>query len=304
MRINDGSVVADSREKELQESSREQELQERLRALQRRAFSAEGDAAGDAAVAAAIRAVQAEIAAGGLAAGNLAAGDPATGTAVGDPATGGNPPGPVGTDAAGPDGPALVAGPAEAAARPRRLGWGLAVAALLGALVGTGATLAIRPGAEGGVPGDSATVADGVADTEAAGSNDPVLVGQVFERLQTGRDIPRVEMPEAFRPESFRYLGSAGWTDADDDGVTDSPYYAARGPSDVVCLVVVPEGSGYLSTCAPESAYPRAGLRLAWQSTDLHPAVPDGTSTVLDISVAWLRNAMVETRGAGRPAEP
>lgn len=285
MRINDGSVVADSREKELQESSREQGLQERLRALQRRAFSAEGDAAGDAAVAAAIRAVQAEIAAGGAAAGETV-------------------PGPDGTGAVGPQDPAVESGPADVAARPRRLGWGLAVAALLGALVGTGATLAIRPGAEGGVPGDSATVADGVADTEAAGSNDPVLVGQVFERLQTGRDIPRVEMPEAFRPESFRYLGSAGWTDADDDGVTDSPYYAAGGPSDVVCLVVVPEGSGYLSTCAPESAYPRAGLRLAWQSTDLHPAVPDGTSTVLDISVAWLRNAMVETRGAGRPAEP
>jgi len=281
VRINDGSVVADSREKELQESSREQELRERLRALQRRAFSADGDAAGDAEVAAAIRAVQAEIAAGGAEAGETV-------------------PGPDGTAAVGPQDPAVESGPADVAARPHRLGWGLAVAALLGAAVGTGATLAIRPGVDGGVPGDSATVADTVAD----GGDEPVLVGQVFERLQTDRDIPLVEMPEAFRPESFRYLGSAGWTDADEDGITDSPYYAARGPSDVVCLVVVPEGGGYLSTCAPESAYPRAGLRLAWQSTDLHPAVPDGTSTVLDISVAWLSNAMVETRGAGRPAAP
>jgi hypothetical protein len=55
VRINDGSVVPGSQQDE--------NAQERLRALQRRAFAADGDAAGDGEVARAIRELQAEIAA-------------------------------------------------------------------------------------------------------------------------------------------------------------------------------------------------------------------------------------------------
>ena len=292
MRINDGSVVA--------EPAREGDPQERLRALQRRAFAADGDAAGDAQVARAIRDLQAEIAVGGA-------------TGRDDPSSRDDPPefdvrrgDPSGVDVFSgvdvpPDQPPTDesgSGPADPPRHHRPLAVALAAALALGVLLGSGVTAALQPTP---TASDAGAGGSGATETDAPDADQPVLIGQVFGRMQTPRDIPMVEMPDTFIPESFRYLGSAGWTDADDDGVTDSPYYAARGAAGVVCLVVVPNGTGYLSTCALEAAYPTEGLRLSWQSTDLHPAVPDGTGVVLDISVAWLSNAMVETRGAGRP---
>ena len=289
VRINDGRGVA--------ESQWNGGPHERLRDLQRRAFAADGDAAGDDSVATAIRELQAEIAAERAADGrevtpvgsepaampgiDTADGSPGSQTAPGDP--------PAGADTG------------SAGASPRRRGplvFGLAAALALGVLLGSGVTAALNPGS----PAIEAGAAEaGATDTEATADDQPVLVSQVFSRMQTPRDIPLVAMPNSFDPDSFRYLGSAGWTDADGDGVIDSPYFAARGASGAVCLVVVPEGSGYLSTCALESAYPATGLHLSWQSSDLHPAVQDPTGVVMDITVTWLSNAMVETRGSGRP---
>ena len=170
---------------------------------------------------------------------------------------------------------------------------GLAGAVLLGAFLGSNVSAAMN--SAGGEPPAATTSDAALAEAQ------PTSVGQVFDRIQTSKDLPLVPMPEAFDPESFRYLGSAGWTDHDADGVTDSPYYAARGENGTVCLIVVPEGSGYLSTCAIEAAYPGSGLHLSWQSTDLHPRVPAGAEgIVLDITVAWLSDATIETRGSGR----
>jgi hypothetical protein len=305
---NDGSAVTGN--------GRDGDAQERLRALQRRAFAVDGDAAGDLTVARAIAELSAQIAAeagsaadaaaptpAGSAAGAAAA--PVRGTPPPQPADGaveapGSAPEPVGT--VGPGAAAAAATGAvrtvalPAAARRRRLllATGLAGALALGGLLGGTVTVAIRPTAPTPTP----------PEPDAA-AGEPVLATAVFTRLQTPKDIPPVAMPDTFLAASFRYLGSAGWTDADADGVTDSPYYAARSASELICLVVVPEGSGYLSTCAPAPAFPSAGLRLSWQSTDLHPGVPDGgTERVLDITVAWLSDATVQTRGTGRPLPP
>jgi hypothetical protein len=295
VRINDGSVVA--------EPARAGDPQERLQALQRRAFAADGDAAGDAEVARAIRDLQTEIAATGATSGRQAlAGrddppdaDARPGDLPDDPPGVGSTP-----DQAPPAGSGTDPHPVPRRRRP--LVVALSAALALGVLLGSGVTAALQSSTPSSpsAASETGTGQSGATETDAP-ADQPVLIGQVFARMQTPRDVPLAAMPETFIPETFRYLGSAGWTDADADGVTDSPYYAVRGGAGVVCLVVVPNGTGYLSTCAVEAAYPEDGLRLSWQSTDLHPAVPDGSRVVLDITVAWLSNAMVETRGSGRP---
>ena len=283
---------------------------ERLRALQRRVFAADGDAAGDEAVTGALLELQAEIAAersaigaavhaarAGIAAAPVGAAaaaavpsDVPTAGLSDEPADGPEP------DATDPSPSEVVPEHQAAGLHPRGrvlMVAGLAGAVLLGAFLGSNVTAAMT--SAGGEP-PAATTSDA-----ALAEDQPTSVGQVFDRIQTAKDVPQVPMPEAFDPQSFRYLGSAGWTDQDADGVTDSPYYAARGANGTVCLIVVPEGSGYLSTCAIEAAYPGSGLHLSWQSTDLHPRVPAGAEgIVLDITVAWLSDATIETRGSGR----
>lgn len=294
VRTNDGSVVT--------EDEREDDPQERLRALQRRAFAADGDAAGDPAVARAMAELRARLTDARPAHTTRAAGapdpepDPVEADVSGAAAesTTGEPdpaaPDPANPPTAPPDTP-IPAGAVGGRPRRRRV-LGLAGAVVLGAAVGACGGAIVRPGLPAPAPTADAT---GAAD-------EPLRAATVFTTLQTAKDIPLVAMPEAFIADSFRYLGSAGWTDADADGVIDSPYYAVRTTSDLICLVVVPEGSGYLSTCAPEAGYPASGLRLSWQSTDLHPGVPGGTAgMVLDVTVAWLSDSTVETRGSGRP---
>jgi hypothetical protein len=271
----------------------------RLRELQRRAFAADGDAAGDESVARAISALEAEITA------ERAALDAALlivrGTVDSPPAGAA-----VVRESARPARPGQLAAPAPVSDREtpgvssRRRGvlavtfaGAVAVGAVLGGNLTAALTAATNPAAGPAV----VPTGDPVPETDQ-----DVLVSRVFDSVQTPKDIPLPVMPDDFVPESFRYLGSAGWTDVDSDGVTDSPYYAARGVAGTVCLVVVPADSGYLSTCALESAYPAAGLRLSWQSRDLHPDTSDPLDEmVLDISVAWLSDATVQTRGSGRP---
>lgn len=287
----------------------------RLSTLQRRLFGADGDAAGDGAVAAAARELEVEIAAERAAlgaalaaagAGEEVAGGGARTPAVDSPRPATAPPTapaaelapPISAEAAEP--PDLSEGgpiPDPAAQRNRLLlGAGLVGALLLGALLGSQVTAANPPGALAPTPAASST-----------GSNPsavPVIAAQVFARVQTGQDIPRVPLPGAYDPASFRYLGAAGWRDSDANGVTDSPYYAARGAENLVCLVVVPEGAGYLTTCTPEEDFPSTGLRLSWQSTDFLPMEQDGRAMVMDITVAWLSDSTIETRGSGRSLIP
>ncbi|QYF72745.1 hypothetical protein [Cryobacterium sp. PAMC25264] len=191
---------------------------------------------------------------------------------------------------------------APSRAMPRHrvlLGVALAGAVVLGAVVGSQVDDLAPWGAAPQAGSDAATA------TPAPTLEVPVLAAQVFARDQAPRDVPLVPMPAAFDPASFRYLGSAGWTDADGNGLTDSPYYAARGSANMICLVAVPEGSGYLSTCSLESDFPSAGLRLSWESTDMLQGASAGTTPmVLDITVAWQRDSTIETSGSGRVVAP
>ena len=291
----------------------------RLSSLQRRLFGADGDAAGDDAVAAAARELAREIAAerAAIGAALAAAGETVAGTGVSAPAQGTAPltaPPPIAPppDEAPPDGaPATrdeFADPPDPSDAGRTLdpdpprhrlllGAGLVGALLLGAVLGSQVTAANRPGALVPTSGASST---GSATPSAV----PVIAAQVFARVQTGQDFPRVPLPAAYDPASFRYLGAAGWRDSDANGVTDSPYYAARGAENMVCLVVVPEGAGYLTTCTPEEDFPSTGLRLSWQSTDFLPMEQDGRAMVMDITVAWLSDSTIETRGSGRSLIP
>jgi hypothetical protein len=269
----------------------------RLSSLQRRAFAADGDAAGDEAVARAILELDAEITAEraalesalATAAARLSGAPVASGDGVSEP-------GAVGVE---PE----AAGQAQTPGEGGRANGRMRVAAVIGALA-VGAVLGGTLTATLTASGDAADGAGAASPSDPVPeSTGPVLVGRIFDRIQTTKDIPLAAMPDEFDADSFRYLGSAGWTDVNTDGVTDSPYYAARGTSGTVCLVVVPADSGYLSTCAIESAYPAAGLRLTWQSKDLHPnGVDPADAMVLDITVAWLSDSTVETRGSGRPA--
>ncbi|TFD94846.1 hypothetical protein E3T61_01555 [Cryobacterium lactosi] len=286
----------------------------RLSALQRRLFGADGDAAGDGAVAQAARELDTEIAAERAAigaalaaAGEAPADTRATAPRIGPPplTPGADPADVGGDDAAGPADPDEAAdlssdSPTGNPAPPRRrvlLGAGLAGALVVGALVGSQVTAANRPGGQSPPATASST---GSATPSAV----PVIAAQVFARVQTGQDIPRVPLPAAYDPASFRYLGAAGWRDSDANGVTDSPYYAARGAENMVCLVVVPEGAGYLTTCTPEDDFPSTGLRLSWESTDFLPMEQDGQAMVMDITVAWLSDSTIETRGSGRSLIP
>jgi len=316
---------------------------ERLRDLQRRVFAADGDAAGDRSVADALHALETEIATeqAAIIAAVVAARSgrrvPATGTSV---AVGGQI-GPsaevagtelAGTELAGaeqagaegafaelpdtelpdaepadPDAGAASVSMADVPGAPTRLaprhrvllGVALAGAVVLGALVGSQVD-DLAPWGAAPPPASDAATATPTPTLEV-----PVLAAQVFARAQAPRDVPLVPMPAAFDPGSFRYLGSAGWTDADGNGLTDSPYYAARGSANMICLVAVPEGSGYLSTCSLESDFPSAGLRLSWESTDMLQGASAGTTPmVLDITVAWQRDSTIETRGSGRVVAP
>ena len=281
----------------------------RLRALQRRVFAADGDAAGDHAVAEEVRELETEIVAERAAItaaivaaradlerrtddrshGGPASGDPAGST---DGSTAGDPvadPAPT-ADAAG-----------RPAARPGRrrlllalaLAAALIAAAVLGGVLGNRLTLSGLDAAE---PTPSAS-----ATAEAPG-NPAVL----FAQAQRPEDIPAVAVSAVFEPDSFRYLGSAGWLD-DANPVGPSPYYAARATGGLTCLVAVPEGGRYLSTCALESAFPSIGLRLYWESTDLPTgmastvSVPEETSPMLgDVTVIWGRNGEVTSEWALR----
>ncbi|TFC91417.1 hypothetical protein [Cryobacterium sp. TMT4-31] len=285
----------------------------RLSSLQRRLFAADGDAAGDGAVADAVRELEAEI---GEERANIGAALAAAHAGREPPDTESPAIERPGTESSGTEQPAtelpatgtpfaphVVVGSSVVGSTPRwvpprrrlLLGAGLVGALLLGALVGSQVTSASRSGAPEPTPTATSTRTPTV----------PVLAAQVFARVQTGQDIPRVPLPGAYDPASFRYLGSSGWRDVDANGVTDSPYYAARGASNTICLVAMPEGAGYLTTCTLEADFPRGGLRLSWQSSDVLPVEENGrTAMVMDITVTWMRDSTIETRGTGRALVP
>lgn len=269
----------------------------RLRALQRRAFAADGDAAGDHTVAQVVRELEAEIVAEraaiteAIAAARAdledrAAGRPPLAPTLGD--AGGDPGGDPAGDAAVDTAAAEDAAESVAArpARRRLLPALILVAALIAAAV------------LGGVLGNRLTVtglgAAGSGASSAGATAEPVAnPAALFAQAQRPEDIPAEAVSAIFEPDSFRYLGSAGGL-AEANLVGPSPFYAARAAGSLICLVAVPTGSGYLSTCAVESTYPAAGLRLYWESADflvdMGPdfLVEEGAGDMIgDVSVIW-----------------
>jgi len=259
-----------------------------LRGLQRRAFSADGDAAGDAIVAAAVRTLEAEIAAERLAIAEAirAAENPAVAVeprmdnAVG--AVDGHP-----DDA---HGDALEAEDPHRSLvrRPWVLTGGALLAVALGVVLGS------QLGAEGPVIGaaatPSATPAPSAAPTVSAESPSMILL-----REQTPQDQPSVSTGDAFKPGSFRLLASAGG----ESGVGTSSYYAAQSTAGMLCLVVTPADGGYLSTCALESGFPSVGLRLYWEGTFVFSESDQGPQ-VGDFAVAWQSDGTISSQWGAR----
>ena len=287
----------------------------RLRALQRRVFAADGDAAGDHSVAQVVRELEAEIVAERAAITEAilaaradledrAAGRPQLDPAFGDPTV--DPAGDPAVDpAADPDDAEDAAG-SEAAPPARRrllpaliLVAALITAAVLGGVLGNRLTVTGLGAAESPPPSAGAT-AEPVANPAA-----------LFAQAQRPQDVPAVAVSAIFEPGSFRYLGSAGGL-AEANLVGPSPFYAARAAGSLICLVAIPTGSGYLSTCAVESAYPAAGLRLYWESADflvdMGPdfIVEEGAADMIgDVSVIWGSTGEVSSQWTLRsPSEP
>ncbi|QYF72744.1 hypothetical protein [Cryobacterium sp. PAMC25264] len=273
-----------------------------LRALQRRAFAADGDAAGDAVVAEAVRDLEAEIAAerlaiaealraanaqevGASAAVTASTFDELVGSAAGD-------------DTREPEVAESHPTPTVRFGRFGRRHWFLAGGILLAVAIGV--ILGSRLGAAGLVSGAAPTGTPTPSQTASIATVSSESPSMIFIREQTPQDIPLVSTGDVFRPESFRYLGSAGWPEnANEAGA--SPYYAAQSSTRMTCLVAMPESGGYVSTCALESGFPSVGLRLYWEGSGiLHGEA--GVSRVLgDISVVWELGGGLSTEFAGRP---
>ena len=270
--------------------------------LQQRVYAADGDAAGDPVIAAAVHQLVAEIATETAAivlsvraAEAHAGGDTAPPSLAG--ADGHNDVGTGPNELLDPSAGPAADEPDGASARSTRRRVLLA-AALAGALT------------VGGLLGHQLTVGGSVvagtsAPSVAAPATEPPLIADLdFVAEQAAHDVPTVMVGATFKPESFRYLGSAGWSD---DGalVGPSPFYAARGTADMLCLVAVPESGGSVSTCALESGFPPLGLRLSWEETRLltngDPADnPEWVSFVGDVTVSWARDGTVSNEWASR----
>jgi len=278
-----------------------------LRALQRRAFAADGDAAGDAVVAEAVRALEAEIAAERLAiAEALASANAVEGVAsvtvtaatfdqlVGSAA---------GEDTMEPEVVESDPAPQWLSGRFGRRHWLLAGGILLAVAIGVilGSQLGAAGLVSGAVPTPSGTPSPSpTASIATVSSESP---GMIFIREQTPLDIPLVSTGDVFKPESFRYLGAADWSD-DDSGVVTSPYYAALSTSNMICLVAMPETGGYASTCALESGFPSVGMRLYWESTALMHNESAEERVLGDYMVVWELDGDLTAQFSGRQPPP
>lgn len=217
----------------------------RVRALQRRVFAADADAAGDDAVHRALRELQAEIA------GERAAIDDAVRAAEQDGALAHD--GALVEDADGP--PAAAEKPAGASRNRGRLAAGLIVAAVLGGVVGAQIVGVTTRGTE----------------TPAAATT-PIAALEIFDRPQTAEDVPAIALPASFQPLTLRSLGSLGWDLVDPPVVT--PYYVVRADADRLCLLLMTDEEHYVSSCASETEFAASELILYW--TDERGLPSDG----------------------------
>lgn len=277
-----------------------------LRGVQRRVYSAHGDAAGDAAAAQTLRELTNEIAAerallrAAVAAArqDLQRGDLVTAARASAPAV---------ADGAGEqsDAPAPAAGMPAGATGRRRLRWAAAVLVVVTA-AGAGVVLGsvLTPAGDGaaGVSTGASSATPATAPPVASGFD----VAATFVTAQRPEDIPTVDTGPTYDPGSFRYLGAIDWAE-NPDTVGGSPFYAARSRGGRVCLVAVPEGGGYLATCVAESAFPAEGLRLSWLSEGDVGALARASSAdgadaeaLSDVTVVWGSPDGLSTEMSGR----
>ena len=220
----------------------------RVRALQRRVFAADADAAGDDAVHRALRELQAEIA------GERAAIDDAVRAAEQDGALAHD--GALVEDADGP--PAAAEKPAGASRNRGRLAAGLIVAAVLGGVVGAQIVGVTTHGTQ--------PAAEATAQPKAL---------EIFDRPQTVADVPMpgIALPASFQPLTLRSLGSISWDSVDPP--VESLFYVGRADPDRVCLLLLIDDAHHLSACVGESEFAASGLTLYWSSDQ---GVTDGAS--------------------------
>lgn len=278
-----------------------------LRGVQRRVYSAHGDAAGDAAAAQTLRELTNEIASErallraavatarqALERGDLAPAADASAPGVADWA--GEP-----SDVSAP----AASMPAGAPGR-RRLRWAAAVLVVVTA-AGAGVVLgSVLPTAGDGASGAATGASSAATPAATPGVASGFDVAATFVPAQRPEDIPTVDTGPTYDPGSFRYLGAVDWVE-NPDSVGGSPFYAARSRGGRVCLVAVPEGGGYLATCVIESAFPSEGLRLSWLSEGYvgamsRPSSDEGAdaAALTDVTVVWGSPDGMTTETSGR----
>lgn len=262
----------------------------RLRDLQRRLFSAGGDAVGDASVADAAQQLEAEIATERVAIRDAIArassGAVMPSGAVAEvahlfrPAEGG----PVDASASMPVPPAPAA---PSAAQKRSLA---VLFSVIGALI-AGVVVGIQL-SDGTADASSPAPAPTPTVTLEIGPLPPV---GIFDRFQTPEDVPTVVFPRNFDATSFRLLGEALQNEGDHQAI-----YAAKTTSNMVCLVVVPNDPAYVYTCALEADFPATGLRVNWAGdVPIESGTGETLSARIERAVVWNIDGSLEWGSTG-----
>lgn len=167
-------------------------------------------------------------------------------------------------------------------------------AAVLGIIAALCVGIVVGTQIAGGEP-DSPPVASASPEASAASTVvlevAPLAPVVAFEAPQTTDDIPARAMPAIFDPDSFRILAERGPL----GGNGDEAVYAARTTSNMICLVISGSEPGYLSTCTLEADFPPTGLRLYWPD-EIVFQTEDGESVTSGIErfVVWKPDASLE----------
>ncbi|WP_158252423.1 hypothetical protein [Cryobacterium sp. Y57] len=235
-----------------------------MRDLQRRVFSADGDAAGDHAIIRSMQELEAEIPTEREALKNaLAFTQAGLPTDIVVPDTHPTEP-PFDAEI---DLPARVVSPRWRRRNILLVAIGIAVALFVGLAIGaqTNAEL-VRAAAP-------ATSSNARGVTAPA----PLAAMAVFDRPQVPDDIPASMVPKALTRDSFRALGAAPGLN---NLTVSGGIYAARDSSNMICLVVLLADNDYLSTCTLEENFPATGLRLYWKTGGETVTTSSGLYTV------------------------
>lgn len=205
------------------------------------------------------------------------------------------------TDPVGANTPTVRDVPPGAQPRTRNLAavFGIVAALVVGLFAGTQL---------GGGTADAASPVTSASPTKTstpAGALDgaPPAALQVFDRPQVPEDVPQLPMPAALDLLSFRAIGgSPVHSSADSQASQFGAVYAAKSTSGLICLLAVVSDADYLSTCMFERDFPITGMRLYWPG-ELHSSDESGDSVTIpmDYYTVWKPDGTSEGGGSGRP---